>query len=328
MISENEMFQLQQRVQHALTSYDWGMDPTTLSDPVEYVISLGGKRLRPVLCLLACKLYSDDASIALKAAMGLEVFHNFTLLHDDIMDRADTRRGQMTVHKRWNDSAAILSGDAMLIKAYQLVGEVPQSVAPAVSRLFSQTAMEVCEGQQLDMDYEQRSDVTISDYLRMIRLKTAVLLAASLKMGALLGGADTFNQDKLYEFGLQLGLAFQLRDDYLDAFGDPKLFGKKTGGDIACNKKTYLLITALQRAQGEDRTELLDALALSSPEQREEKIRRVLAVYRKVGVQEATLEAIRKYDDLAMACVYSLDLEDDAKELLGRIASDLAGREH
>lgn len=328
MIGENELLQLQQRVQHALSSYDWGMDPKTLSDPVEYVISLGGKRLRPMLCLLACKLYGDDESMAIKASMGLEVFHNFTLLHDDIMDRADTRRGQLTVHKKWNDSAAILSGDAMLIKAYQLMSEVPESVAPVISRLFSQTALEVCEGQQLDMDYEGRQEVGIPDYIRMIRLKTAVLLGASLKIGAILGGADTFNQDKMYEFGIQLGLAFQLRDDYLDAFGDPRLFGKKIGGDICCNKKTFLLLTALKNATGADRDELLEALSLPIASQSDEKIRRVLAVYRKVGVVEATLEAIRKYDDMAMACIASLDISDEGKELLGQIASELAGREH
>ena len=318
--------QLQQDFADFLANTDLNGQPKELYEPIAYTLLQSGKRLRPMLCLLANELFDGDEQEALWPALALETFHNFTLIHDDIMDKAPLRRGKETVYQKWNADIAILSGDAMLAQAFQYALKPKQGAE--IARQLGKVAIEICEGQQMDLNCETLGNVTIPEYLEMIRLKTAVLLAASLKMGAMLGGADTFNQDKLYEFGIQLGLAFQLRDDYLDAFGDPKLFGKKTGGDIACNKKTYLLITALQRAQGDDRSELLDALSLSTPEQREEKIRRVLAVYRKVGVQEATLEAIRKYDDLAMACVYSLDLDDEAKMLLGRIASELAGREH
>ena len=318
--------QLQQDFADFLANTDLNGQPKELYEPIAYTLLQSGKRLRPMLCLLANELFDGDEQEALWPALALETFHNFTLIHDDIMDKAPLRRGKETVYQKWNADIAILSGDAMLAQAFQYALKPKQGAE--IARQLGKVAIEICEGQQMDLNFETLGNVTIPEYLEMIRLKTAVLLAASLKMGAMLGGADTFNQDKLYEFGIQLGLAFQLRDDYLDAFGDPKLFGKKTGGDIACNKKTYLLITALQRAQGDDRSELLDALSLSTPEQREEKIRRVLAVYRKVGVQEATLEAIRKYDDLAMACVYSLDLDDEAKMLLGRIASELAGREH
>ncbi|MBP5318762.1 MAG: polyprenyl synthetase family protein [Paludibacteraceae bacterium] len=325
-MEENVIEKLQQRFERALKSCSFSGEPQGLYDPIGYVLSIGGKRVRPTLCLLACRLYGGDESIAMKAAMGLEVFHNFTLLHDDIMDRADTRRGQATVHVKWNDNVAILSGDAMLIKAYQLMSGVPEASQARVNEIFSQTALEVCEGQQYDMDFEHSDQVSLDDYLRMIRLKTAVLLAASLQIGALLGGADKFNQEKLYEFGIQMGLAFQLRDDLLDAFGDPKLFGKKIGGDIRCGKRTYLRLVAEQAADAQTKAALQQLFALPAS-QDGPKVEQVLAIYKALGVKEATEAAIEKCFAKSMVLVDSLDLQDEQKEVLTRIAHDLTGRE-
>ena len=230
--------------------------PKGLYDPVAYVLSMGGKRIRPVLMLMAYNLYKEDVRPVFSPATGIEVYHNYTLLHDDLMDRADKRRGKETVHKVWNDNTAILSGDAMLVLAYQFMAECPAEHLKAVMDLFSLTALEICEGQQMDMDFEQRSDVKEEEYLEMIRLKTSVLLAASLKIGALLGGASAEDAERLYDFGMNMGVAFQLKDDLLDVYGDTAVFGKNIGGDILCNKKTYMLIKALEHADKEQAAQL------------------------------------------------------------------------
>lgn len=240
-----------------LRSKDWVREPKNLYEPIDYILQLSGKRIRPILTLMACDVFSGRYQTALPAALAVEVFHNFTLVHDDIMDDAPLRRGQKTVHEKWNINTGILSGDAMLILAYQLFENYDPPVFQKLAKLFSQTALEVCDGQQLDIDFETRNDVTIEQYLYMIRLKTSVLVAASLKMGAIVAEASESDANLLYDYGLNLGLAFQLQDDYLDTFGDPKTFGKQVGGDIIENKKTYLYLKALELASKDDKQKLL-----------------------------------------------------------------------
>jgi geranylgeranyl diphosphate synthase type II len=318
--------QLQQQVEEKLAEINWNIEPLGLYEPIDYVLSLGGKRIRPVLTLLACKLFSDNEQAAMPAALAIEVFHNFTLLHDDVMDRADTRRGMPTVHKKWNDNTAILSGDAMLIKAYQFLQQVSADKLPHLLPLFSQTAVEVCEGQQYDVDFENSLDVTLPQYLEMIRLKTAVLLAAGLKMGAIIGGANNQDAQALYDYGINLGLAFQLRDDYLDSFGDAAVFGKKIGGDICCNKKTFLMITALQKAQGEDLQALQNWMNCNDTNRFEEKVQAVLAIYRKLHIDTLCEEAIHNYFTKSVGSLENVQLADNKKEILIKFANDLMGR--
>ena len=245
-------------IEEALARLTFDQPPRSLFDPITYTLSLGGKRIRPALALMACDLFGGKNEDVLQPALGLEVFHNFTLLHDDLMDEADRRRDKPTVHKLWNPNVAILSGDAMLICAYQLVAKANDK---AILELFSRTALEICAGQQYDMEFESRSDVTEEEYLEMIRLKTAVLLACALKVGAMIGGASAADADALYDYGIHIGLAFQLQDDLLDVYGDPKTFGKNIGGDILCNKKTFLLISALSAASEEQRQVMEDWMA-------------------------------------------------------------------
>jgi geranylgeranyl diphosphate synthase type II len=235
-----------------LESKKWVREPKNLYEPIDYIIKLGGKRMRPILTLMAADIFSDGYKKALPAALAVEVFHNFTLIHDDIMDDAPLRRGKETVHEKWDINTGILSGDAMLILAYQYFENYEPIVFQKLAKLFGKTALEVCDGQQLDVDFETRNDVTISEYLNMIRLKTSVLVAAALKMGAIVAKTSSENADLIYDFGLNLGLAFQLQDDYLDTFGDPKTFGKQVGGDIIENKKTYLYLKSLEIASEED----------------------------------------------------------------------------
>ena len=289
--------------------------PKGLYDPVAYVLSMGGKRIRPVLMLMAYNLYKEDVRPVFSPATGIEVYHNYTLLHDDLMDRADKRRGKETVHKVWNDNTAILSGDAMLVLAYQFMAQCPAEHLKAVMDLFSLTALEICEGQQMDMDFEQRSDVKEEEYLEMIRLKTSVLLAASLKIGALLGGASAEDAERLYDFGMNMGVAFQLKDDLLDVYGDTAVFGKNIGGDILCNKKTYMLITALEQAKGENREELLRWLNTADfvPE---EKIAAVTAIYNKVGIAGYCDAQIEKYYQEGLQLLNEVDVDDARKENL------------
>lgn len=318
--------QLQQQVEKAIANINWVQEPTGLYQPIDYVLSLGGKRIRPVLTLLACKLFSDDEKQALSTALAVEVFHNFTLLHDDVMDRADTRRGKPTVHKKWNDNTAILSGDAMLIKAYQLLQKAPADKLPVLLDLFSKTAIEVCEGQQYDVDFENDLAVQLPQYIEMIRLKTAVLLAAALKMGAIIGGASQQDADALYHYGINLGLAFQLRDDYLDSFGDPAVFGKKIGGDICCNKKTFLMITALQTASEEQRKELLQWIGCTDATCHEQKIKAVLNIYQDLQIDIRCEEAIRAYFEKSVGSLKDVQLSDNKKDILIKFANDLMGR--
>jgi len=243
--------QIQQIVEKYLKEIELKTEPRELYEPVKYILEIGGKRIRPSLVLAAYNLFKNDVETAINPALALEVFHNFTLLHDDIMDKADLRRNQQTVHKKWNENVAILSGDTMSIKAYELLSKIPAEFLSEVLQAFNKTALQVCEGQQLDMNFESRLDVSVEEYLEMIRLKTSVLIAVSLKIGAIMAGALRNDVHKLYDFGLNLGLAFQLQDDYLDAYGDVQAFGKKIGGDIVANKKTFLLIKALETSDKE-----------------------------------------------------------------------------
>ena len=243
--------ELSDLIHQSVNKLQFPVSPKGLYDPIRYMLSLGGKRMRPVLTLMACDAFNGDVERAISPALGLEVFHNFTLLHDDIMDNAPLRRSKPTVHEKWNSNIAILAGDAMFVQSCQLVMDTPSSVVKEVMEVFTKTALEVCEGQQYDMDFESMNEVSIEEYIDMIRLKTAVLLGASLKIGALIGNADSEAASHLYDFGVNLGIAFQLQDDILDVYGDASFFGKQVGGDILANKKTYLLITALNKANGE-----------------------------------------------------------------------------
>lgn len=274
--------EIQNIIESEINNLNWSeTSAKSLYAPAQYVLSLGGKRLRPSLLLLATELFGADPKGFVSPALGIEVFHNFTLLHDDVMDKAPIRRGKPTVHVKWNESVAVLSGDAMLIKAYQLMSSVDSKSLPKVLSLFSQTAMEVCEGQQLDMEFESRDNVTKDEYIEMIRLKTAVLIAASLKIGALLAGADTGDADALYEYGINVGLAFQLKDDLLDVYGDPETFGKQIGGDIKERKKTYMLISAFEKADESQKSRLSAELARN-----EVSVAGVTGLYDEIGVRE------------------------------------------
>ena len=299
--------------------------PQGLYAPVDYVLQEGGKRLRPVLCLMACELFGGDEKAALPVAAGLEVFHNFTLLHDDIMDNADMRRGKPTVHKVWDSNTAILSGDAMLIEAYKLVSEAPAALLSEVTDIFSTTAAGVCEGQQYDMDFERRDVVALSEYIEMIRLKTAVLLAGALKIGAVLAGASDEDCRRLYDYGINLGIAFQLRDDYLDTFGNPEVFGKKLGGDIACGKKNYLLTKAFEILPPHDMSELKKWMAVDGRD--EEKIAAVTGIYRRNGMDELCNAAVAGYCDDALAALAAVKGNVNSTEGLAALVAKLQTRQ-
>ena len=287
-------------VARAIGSLKFVKEPAGLYEPLEYMMSIGGKRLRPRLCLTAFNLFSDDIGPQIiSPAMALEIFHNFTLLHDDIMDRADTRRGQATVCRKWNDNVAILSGDVMCIMAYQYLTEYTGANLREVLELFSTTSAQVCEGQQYDMDFETQPIVTEDEYLQMIGLKTAALIACAAKMGAMIAGAPEAQADALYDFGWQIGLAFQICDDYLDTFGNANVFGKKIGGDIMEGKKTWLLVEAFKRAAGEDRKRLDATMALGA-DSKAEKIAAMQQLYIDLGVKEDAVKAIEDFHDRAM----------------------------
>lgn len=300
--------------------------PKGLYDPVTYVLSMGGKRIRPVLMLMAYNLYQEDVTRIYAPATGIEVYHNYTLLHDDLMDRADRRRGKETVHKVWNDNAAILSGDAMLVLAYQFMAQCPVEYLKQVMDLFSLTALEICEGQQLDMEFEQRMDVKEEEYLEMIRLKTSVLLAASLKIGAILGGASQEDAGYLYDFGMNLGVAFQLKDDLLDVYGDAKVFGKNIGGDILCNKKTYMLIKALENADKNQLEELNYWLNASDAEP-QKKIVAVTELYNQIGVKALCENKMVEYTSKAMENLAAIKLPVETKKELEILMKNLLHRE-
>jgi geranylgeranyl diphosphate synthase type II len=298
--------------------------PATLYEPNEYILKIGGKRVRPVLSLMGNELFDEIKNDAWHVAVAIELFHNFTLIHDDIMDNAPLRRGKETVHIRFGNNTALLAGDVMLVKAYEYLNNIEVSILNPILRLFNTTAREVCEGQQLDMDYEKLEKVELDEYIRMIELKTSVLLAASLKMGAILGGAGERNQNLLYDFGRKLGIAFQVQDDYLDAFGDPQKFGKQVGGDILANKKTFLLIHALEMADDNQQKELKELLTGNQ----NDKIERVLKIFRDCKVDEWALELKNRYLDEALHHLEDIAVLSKRKQPLKELAYFLIQREH
>ena len=279
-----------------ILNLDWKREPYGLYEPIEYTLAAGGKRVRPQLAVIASQLFGGKDEEVLPAALALEVFHNFTLLHDDVMDKADVRRGRPTVHVKWNENTAILSGDQMLIEAYKLLSGVPADKLPKVLQLFNKMATEICEGQQYDVDFENQEQVTIDDYLKMIRLKTSVLLANALQTGAYIAGADEQAQDSLYQFGIHIGLAFQIQDDILDVWGDPKTFGKAVGGDISCNKKTFVYLEA--RRRGGERLEEWYSQVL---EDNTEKIAAVKEIFEQLGVRATCEKVVEDYTQKALS---------------------------
>ena len=317
--------QLLGKVNAYLKQMPYSRPPKGLYEPIAYELDLGGKRVRPVLMLMGYNLYREDVDTILPQAAGLETYHNHTLLHDDVMDHADMRRGKPTVHNVWDENTAILSGDAMLILAYRLMAQCPAGKLPQVLGIFTETTMEICEGQQWDMEFEKRMDVKVDEYVEMIRLKTSVLLAAALKIGACLAGAPEEDARKLYDFGMKMGLAFQLQDDWLDVYGDPKVFGKNIGGDILCNKKTYMLITALQQADDAQRAELEGWLSATNCEPAE-KIAAVTRLYNKVGVGERCMERVEAYYNEGLAVLDSVALPAERKQVLKEFACSLMNR--
>lgn len=308
-----------------LNAYIVPKEPKNLYEPINYILQLGGKRLRPVLTLMTAEIFNCDYKKALDAALSVEVFHNFSLVHDDIMDDAPLRRGETTVHEKWDLNTGILSGDAMLIMAYQLFENYKPEQFQALAKLFSKTALEVCEGQQYDVDFETRDDVTISEYLKMIEYKTAVLVGAAMKMGAIVANASPDCQDSIYNFGRHLGIAFQLQDDYLDAFGDPKTFGKQVGGDIIENKKTYLYLKALEFSDAEDKLQL-ERLYSVNPNDPIDKIETVKQLFVSSGSAGATKKEIENYTNKAFSVLESLKISEEHKEALKSFGNDLMNR--
>ena len=317
--------QLSETINRHIGELKFLRNPRGLYDPVTYVLSMGGKRLRPVLMLMAYNLYKEQVSDIFNPATGIEIYHNYTLLHDDLMDRADRRRGKPTVHKVWNDNTAILSGDAMLVLAYQFMAQVPAEHLKEIMNLFSLTALEICEGQQMDMDFEQRMDVSEEEYLEMIRLKTSVLLASSLKIGALLGGASSEDANALYNFGINMGMAFQLKDDFLDVYGDTSTFGKNIGGDILCNKKTYLLIKALEKADAEQNNVLKHWLEAKEFDPAN-KIAAITAVYNQIGIKEYSEAKMAEYNAKALESLQAVRVEEGRKTKLKNLLQELMYR--
>jgi geranylgeranyl diphosphate synthase, type II len=299
-------------------------EPASLYDPNRYFLNLGGKRVRPVLCLMGNELFGELSPDAIQAATAIELFHNFTLIHDDIMDKAPLRRGNETVHEKYGESTALLAGDVMLVAAYEYLNRISPNYISLIISLFNKTAREVCEGQQLDMDFEKRDNVGYNEYLNMINLKTSVLLAASLKMGTILGGALERNQNLIYEFGRKLGLAFQVQDDYLDAFGDPEKFGKQVGGDIKANKKTFLLIHAFETASTTQKEELHSLLNSND----DSKVMQVLSIFKACGVDEWARELKEKYMQQAFEHLEDIAVLSKRKEPLKQLALYLTQRQH
>lgn len=323
MLAFNEILQ---KIEHEIAQLQFTYPPKSLYEPIEYILSLGGKRIRPALVLMACNLYKEEVGNAVKPALGLEVFHNFTLLHDDLMDEADKRRNKPTVHKVWNPNTAILSGDAMLIAAYQLIGETEPEFLKAILDLFTTTALEICGGQQYDMEFESRTDVEEAEYIEMIRLKTAVLLASALKMGAILGKSSETDADHLYQFGINIGLAFQLQDDLLDVYGNTATFGKNIGGDILCNKKTWMLINALRLASPAQRAEL-DSWISRKTFNPIEKIAAVTAIYDQLQLKKLSEMKIHAYYELAMTHLNALNVAPEKLAIIKEVSANLMNRQ-
>jgi geranylgeranyl diphosphate synthase type II len=319
--------QLQGLITDALAVKKYGDNPVELYEPIEYIMSLGGKRLRPCLLLMACDLFGGDVKQAIQPALAIEVFHNFTLMHDDIMDKAPLRRGKQTVHEKWNANIAILAGDVMMVEANKLIMQVDNAILRPVLDVFNETAVGVCEGQQIDMNFETLDVVHVDEYINMIRLKTAVLLGGTLKIGSIIGGANTTDASLLYNFGVQLGIAFQLQDDILDVYGDPEKFGKQVGGDILSNKKTYLLIKALETAEGETLDQLNNWLAATIYDPTE-KVAAVKAIYNQLSIREQAEAEMNRYAEMAMSNFEQINLPEERKSILKEFADALLVREH
>ena len=323
MKTADELLQL---INRYLDSLPYDRKPASLYAPIKYVLSMGGKRIRPTLMLLAYNLFKDDPEKILSSACALETYHNYTLLHDDLMDNADVRRGQPTVHKKWNANLAVLSGDSMLVLAYQRMTECDSHLAE-VLRLFTETALEIGEGQQMDMEFETRNDVCEEEYIEMIRLKTSVLLACAMKIGALLADAPADDADNLYSFGEKIGLAFQLQDDYLDVYGDPAVFGKAIGGDIVSNKKTYMLINAFNRADNAQRTEL-ERWIRATDFDRQEKVKSVTGLYDEMGIDRLAQQKIAGYFNESKTYLDRVGVSDERKSELMRYAQRMMKRRY
>jgi geranylgeranyl diphosphate synthase type II len=322
-----DLKELQYLITAAIEKLDLPDQPIALYDPIRYIMSLGGKRLRPAMVLMACDLFGGDVEAAVSPALAIEIFHNFTLVHDDIMDNAPLRRGKATVHEKWGRNEGILSGDAMLVVSYQLLAQADKDLLPAIIEIFSKTALGVCEGQQLDMDFEARTDVSIAEYLDMIRLKTSVLLGGALKIGALLGEASQDDAQYLYDFGEHLGIAFQLQDDILDVYGDPDKFGKQVGGDIISNKKTFLLLKAFEAAGEQDLSALNDWTSVSTFDNAE-KVSAVTDIYNRYGVREFAEREMQRFADKAFNALDAISLPDAKKHHLKSFADGLLVREN
>jgi geranylgeranyl diphosphate synthase type II len=317
--------QYQEFVLEFLNAQQQEREPKNLYEPIQYILGLGGKKMRPVLTLMSAEIFDADYVKALPAALAVEVFHNFSLVHDDIMDDAPLRRGNITVHEKWNINTGILSGDAMLILAYQYFEQYEPNIFRELAKLFSKTALEVCEGQQWDVDFETRSDVTIPEYLKMIEYKTAVLVAAAMKMGAIVAETSAENGELIYDFGLNLGLAFQLQDDYLDAFGNPATFGKQIGGDIIENKKTYLYLKAIEFASSEEKAKLLQLFSVSLDDN-DTKIEEVKCIFNATGATRATQQAIQDYTLMAFATLDKMNISSEKKSMLRSFGENLMNR--
>jgi geranylgeranyl diphosphate synthase type II len=318
--------ELLKKVNEALDQLVYDRQPASLYEPIQYVLSIGGKRVRPVLTLLTYNLYQDDPERIMPQAIGLETYHNFTLLHDDLMDHADMRRGHATVHKKWDANRAILSGDTMLLQAFERVEDCDPAKLPAVFQVFIQTTLEIGEGQQFDVEFEERNDVTEEEYIEMIRLKTSVLLACACKVGAIMADAPQADIDNLYQFGERLGLAFQLQDDLLDVYGDPAVFGKNIGGDITSNKKTYMLINAVNRANPAQRAELMRWIEAKDFD-RAEKVAAVTALYNEIGIRELCEQKIEQYYQESLVYLDQVSVSEDRKAVLRAYAANMMKRQ-
>ena len=317
---------LLKKVNEALDNLVYDRQPASLYDPIKYVLSIGGKRVRPVLTMLAYNLYKDDPLSIMSQALGLETYHNFTLLHDDLMDHADMRRGHETVHKKWDANRAILSGDTMLLQAFERVEDCDPAKLPAVFKVFIQTTLEIGEGQQLDVEFEQRNDVTEDEYIEMIRLKTSVLLACACKVGAIMADAPAEDIENMYKFGEKLGLAFQLQDDLLDVYGDPAVFGKNIGGDITSNKKTYMLINAFNRATPVQRDELTKWVEAKEFD-RNEKVAAVTNLYNEIGIRQLCEQKIEQYYQESLVYLDKVSVSDERKAEIKAYAAEMMKRQ-
>ena len=320
-----KLAEYQSILEDTISKISFPSEPKNLYDPLAYFMTLGGKRTRPVLALLGCNLFGVPGLKALDAALAVELFHNFTLIHDDIMDAAPLRRGKQTVHHKWNENVGILSGDALFVCAYQYLAKNEPDVLPRLLEIFSKTALEVCEGQQMDMDFETREDVSIEEYLEMIRLKTSVLLGAALEMGATVAKTNAENAKRIYDFGMNVGLAFQLQDDILDLYADPEKFGKQVGGDVMANKKTYLQIKAYELANPLQKKELK---ALETETDLNKKVEEVRAIFNAIGVRELTEMKMQEYYEMAKTAMKQINVAEKQKEDLLGLAKHLMGREN